>query len=131
MSKKPKLTLERQRIYHRKEASWPEGTPDEIIVQMTAMKEEYSHWTELKLMYEWLGYEDCEYFVEGYTLESEEDYKIRIQDEGEELRIWEEKQAIKIEQQRIRLEEQHKALVADKLRQYEELQAALKKEGVI
>lgn len=131
MSKKPEMTLERLKTYKKEDYGWPVGTPDEIIQEMISLKEKYSHWNDLTIDYEWTGYEDCEYFITGYVLESEEDHKERLIEEWEALQLWEQEEAVRLEQQRIKQEEKKQAKIAEQLRQYELLQAALRKEGVL
>lgn len=132
MSKKPEVNVERLKHCKREELlNWLSGKPDEVIEQVQGIKEKYSHWNDLVIDYEWTGYEDCEYFVTGYILESEEDHKERLAEELEALQLWEQEEAVRLEQQRIKQEEKKQAKIADQLRQYEILQEALKKEGII
>lgn len=132
MSKKPEVNVERLKIQQREELlDWLAGSPDDVIEQIRSIKEKYSHWNDLVIDYEWTGYEDCEYFVTGYILESEEDHKERLKEEWEALQLWEQEEVVRLEQQRIKQEEKKQAKIAEQLRQYEILQEALKKEGVI
>ena len=132
MSKKPEVNVERLKINQREELlDWLAGSPDDVIEQIQSIKEKYSHWNDLVIGYEWTGYEDCEYFVTGYTLESEENYKERLAEEWEALQLWEQEEAVRLEEQRIKQEAKKQAKIAEQLRQYEILQEALKKEGVI
>lgn len=132
MNKKPEVNVERLKHYKREELlDWLAGTPDDIIEQVRSIKEKYSHWNDLAIDYEWTDYEDCEYFVTGYILESEEDHKARLVKEWEALQLWEQEEAVRLEKQRVKQEEKRQAEIAEQLRQYEVLQAALKKEGVI
>jgi hypothetical protein len=132
MTKKPEVTLEHQKIHKEEEMlEWLCGSPDEVIEQVRAIKEKYSQWNDLTISYEWTGYEDCEYSVTGYLLESDEDYEERIQEEKEALQLWEQEEAVRLDQQRIKQEEKKQAKIAEQLRQYKLLQEALKKEGVL
>ena len=132
MNKKPVVNTERLKIEKTEELlNWLSGTPNEIIEQVREIKEKYSHLTDLTIDYQWTGYEDCEYNITGFLLESEEDYKERVQEEKEALQLWEYEEAVRLEQVRVEREAKKQAHIASQLVQYKVLQAALKKEGVI
>ena len=132
MNKKPVVNTERLKIAKEEELlDWFSGTPDEIIQQVQGIKEKYSHLLDLTIDYEWTGYEDCEYNITGFILESDENYAERVQEEKEALQLWEYEEAVRLEQQRIKQEEKRQAKIAEQLKQYITLQVALKKEGVI
>ena len=93
MSNKPVVNYEKRKLNYSEDIVWPEGTPEQVISYMLEIKEKFKHWNDVKIYYRWTGYEDCDYFVTGWVLESDEDYFDRIKYEEEELLEWEEDQS--------------------------------------
>lgn len=119
---KPKVNTERQYVEFYQEIDWPEGTPDEIIVYMMELKEDFKQVTDLKVEYRWMGYEDCEYYVQGSVLESDEQLTYRLRKEQEKVDKWEERYKKYVEKQ-----EREVQLRAE----FEKMKLELEQEGFI
>lgn len=110
MNNKPVVNYEKRNLTYTEDISWPEGTPDQIISHMLEIKEKFKHWNGVRISYRWTGYEDCDYFVTGWVLESDEDYFERIKYEEEQLLEWEEEQAEARQSEQLKREREIKEL---------------------
>lgn len=110
MTKKPAVNYEKRKLIYTEDIAWPEGTPDQVISFMLEIKEKFKHWNDVHISYRWTGYEDCDYFVTGRVLESDEDYFDRIKYEEEELLEWEEEQSRLKESEKVKREREIKEL---------------------
>lgn len=129
MDIKDKPTVNKEKImrHFEQEIDWPEGSPDEIIGYMNALKETYNHITDLNVEPEWTGYEDCGYYVKGVVEETDEQQYMRIKNEQYDLERWEDKYSKHIKD----VKEKEQQDVTSKLLLFKQLQKELESSGAL
>lgn len=126
---KPDVKRERVGEDFREDISWPEGTPDDIILYMNSIKDKYKDVENLTVESYWSGYESCDYRVVGIKYETDEEMKSRIEHEEVILKEWEEDYVEWMETKGKQKAAQEQAKLEEQLRQYNLLKEKLEKAG--
>jgi hypothetical protein len=128
---KPVVNFERVRKPFEKDISWPEGSPDEIIKFMENLKCKYKDCEDLVVEYYWSGYEQCDYQIRGWELETDQEMQDRIEHEKIILREWEQDYVAWMEIKGKEKAEKEAARIAEQLRQFNLLKDKLEKAGAL
>ena len=86
---KPIVNTQRKILTRDVGVQWPEGNAIELKQYLSDLEEEFSKYISWSLLYEWTGYEDCNYFVRYECWEDDEEMQGRIENEKGDLKDWE------------------------------------------
>lgn len=124
---RPVVNKEKIMIGFEQEIDYPEGSPDEIIEYMNALKESYNHISNLRVDSQWDGDQNTTFYVMGLVEETDEQQSERIKWEQRDLERWEDKYSKHVAD--VREKEQQE--IASKLLLFKQLQKELESSGVL